>query len=135
MTDLSTISTIISNVKTATDIAKLVKDSSSSLKEAEVKLKMADLISALADIKIELSDMQVLQREKDQRIFELEEQLSKKEKTSYDGKMYWIEDDKTPFCAVCYENDTKFIHLTHVRASEWGSENWYCKICKNKYYV
>ncbi len=140
MTGITEISTILSSIKTATDIAKLIKNSTTSLEEAEIKLKMADLISALADIKIELSEVQVSQRDKEQTILNLKEELNKKEKISFDGKMYWAENDKTPFCTVCFEKDSKYHHLEHFpkvmdRESVWSEEHWTCKICKNSYDV
>ncbi|MAC84389.1 MAG: hypothetical protein CL624_09665 [Arcobacter sp.] len=140
MTEISAISTIFSSVKTATDIAKLIKDSTTSLEEAEIKLKMADLISALADIKIELSEVQVSQRDKEQIIQNLKEELNKKDKISFDGKIYWAENDETPFCTVCFEKDAKYHHLEYFpkvmyEGSVWSKENWTCKICENSYNV
>lgn len=140
MTGITEISAIFSSIKTATDIAKLIKDSTTSLEEAEIKLKMAELISALADIKIELSEVQVSQRDKEQKILNLEEQLNKKDKISFDGKIYWAENDKTPFCTVCFEKNAKYHHMEHFpkvmyEGSVWSKENWSCKICKNKYYT
>ena len=135
MTEITTISTILSSVKTATEIAKLIKNSKTSLEEAEIKLKMADLISALADIKIELSEVQVSQREKEQKIFELEKELNKKEKISFDGQLYWAENDKTAFCTTCFEKDSKYIHLGHRSKEDWGYESWLCKVCNSSYSV
>lgn len=141
MADIATISTILSSVKTASDIAKLIKNSTSSLEEAEIKLKMAELISALADVKIELSEVQVEQRNKEFEILELKDQLLKKEKMSFDGKIYWIENDETPFCTVCFEKDSKYHHLEHspiqhdTDGSVWREEYWQCKVCKNTYHV
>ena len=140
MPDIATIGTILSSVKTATEIAKLVKNSTTSLEEAEIKLQMAELISTLADIKIELSEVQLSQREKEEIIIKLEEQLNKKNKISFDGKMYWAENDKTPFCTVCFEKDSKYHHLEYfpkVMDGEdvWSEEHWNCKICKNSYNV
>jgi len=83
MADITTISAIFSSVKTATEIAKLIKNSNTLLEEAEIKLKMTDLISALADIKIELSDIQLIQKEKEDKISELKKLLSQKNKLTF----------------------------------------------------
>jgi len=135
MADIATIGAILSSVKTATDIAKLIKNSTASLEEAEIKLQMAELISTLADIKIELSEVQLSQREKEEQILELESRLLKKEKLKFDKDMYWMENDKIPFCKICFEKDSKYHHLEHEAESEWGSEQWKCRICTNHYYV
>src|SRR5690554_2842044 len=111
MPDITTISTLLSSVKTATEIAKFVKDSDSSIESAEVKLKMAELISALADVKIELADLQESQRERDQEIVQLKSELQRKGATRFDGQLYWMSDDETPFCTVCMEKDEKYHHL------------------------
>ncbi|MDP2850626.1 MAG: hypothetical protein Q8O20_06080 [Sulfuricurvum sp.] len=133
MEPVTTINAIFSSIKTATDIAKLIKDSNTSLEEAEIKLKMADLISTLADIKIELSEVQVSQREKEEKILELEKLLIKKDKMNFDGKMYWIEEDKIPYCKVCFEEHLKYHHLEYNNG-HWGT-NYYCRICNNRYYI
>ncbi|WP_321531381.1 hypothetical protein [uncultured Desulfuromonas sp.] len=135
MTDIATISTLLSSVKTATDIAKFVKDTDHSFESAEIKLKMAELVSALADVKIELADVQDELRARDERIAQLERDLSKKQQTHFDGKIYWIEGDETPFCTVCLEKDSKYHHLTYIEADSWGSRKWYCNVCENQYYI
>ncbi|WP_419777734.1 hypothetical protein [Malaciobacter marinus] len=135
MADIATISAIFSSVKTATEIAKLIKDSNTSLEEAEIKLKMAELISALADIKIELSEVQLTQRKKEDRISELEKLLSQKDKLTFKKDMYWMENDDVPFCKICFENNSKYHHLDYQPESEYNSENYYCRVCNNSYYV
>jgi len=135
MPDIASITTILSSVKTATDLAKLIKNSDISLEGAEIKLQMAELISTLADVKIELAEVQDELRFKDQKILALEHSLSKKGNTTYDGKMYWVKGDDVPFCAVCYERDSKCHHLTHIKEDMYGMESWYCKVCDSSYSV
>ena len=135
MPDIGTISALLTSVKTATDIAKLVKDSGSSLEAAEIKLNMAELISTLADVKIELAEVQDELRAKELSIQRLENELSKKQGTTFDGRMYWSSGDDTPFCAICMEKDEKYHHLSYLPKGEYCSEQWYCKICKNKVYL
>ncbi len=135
MPDISTIAALLSSVKTATDIAKLVKNSDLTLEGAEFKLKMAELISTLADVKMELADIQNELQERDQIIAKLEGALSKKSATTYDGKLYWMEGDGFPYCAVCIEKDGKHHHLTHTPQSQYTSEYWYCNVCKTDFHV
>jgi len=135
MADIGTISALLSSVKTATDIAKLVKDSGASLQAAEIKLNMAELICALADVKMELAEVQDELRTKDEKIQVLESELIKKEKLSFDGKMYWATEDQTPFCAICFEKDNRHHHLFHNPGGEFDIENWACRVCKNVIYI
>ena len=140
MPDLGSISTAIATIKTSMEIAKLIKDSSSSLDEAETKLKLAELISTLADLKTELADIKVDLIEKDEVIREQNEKLKEKESLSFDGKLYWKEGDKTPFCPICKENNKKYIHLTYDEgypgSIEYsGQEPYYtCKVCDKFFY-
>ncbi len=133
--DLAVIGTAFSHLKTSMDIAKLISDSTSSLGEAETKLKLAELISSLADLKMELADIKVDLIEKDEIIRNLNEKLKEKESLSFDGKLYWKENDKIPFCTVCKEKDGKYHHLTYYKRSEYSSEHYQCKVCSNCYYI
>ncbi len=134
MPDLGSISTAIATIKTSMEIAKLIKDSSSSLGEAETKLKLAELISSLADLKTELADIKVDLIEKDEIIRKLKLKILEKESLSFDGKLYWKEGDKTPFCPICFENENKFIHLRYSNSRTYG-EFQSCKVCNNRFYI
>lgn len=133
MTDLTTISALLSSVKTATDIAKFIKDSDVSLENAETKLKIAELIITLADVKLELAGVQDTLREKDIKIQSLLDQIQQRENLKYDGKLYWNESDETPFCPSCYENNNKLIHLTYYQGTKDTHQYYICKICENNY--
>ena len=135
MPDLTTIGVALSSLKTSMDIAKALKDSTVSLSEAEQKLKVAELISSLADLKTELADVKINLIDKDDEIRKLNEIINEKGSLSFDGKLYWKEGDKTPFCPVCKEKDEKSHHLTYYRNNEWTSEHYSCKVCKNDFYL
>ena len=136
--DIAIIGTAFSHLKTSMDIAKLISDSTSSLGEAETKLKLAELISSLADLKMELADIKVNLIEKDEEIRELNEKLKEKVSLRFDGKLYWKENDITPFCPLCYENDNKFIHLYEGYESKTENEkqktHYYCRVCGKSFY-
>jgi len=134
MPDIGSVSAAIATIKTSIDIARVIKDSNNSLDEAERKLKIADLISSLADVKIELAEVQDLLRDKDSEIRDLKEKINEKESLIFDGKFYWKDGDKVPFCTVCKEKEEKYHHLTYVKNNSWGQELHYCKICKSEYY-
>lgn len=143
MADLALIGTAISSLKTSMDIAKAINNSTTTLSEAETKLKIADLISTLADARTELADVQDLIREKDYKIRSLKEEISKKKSLSFDGKLYWQENDNTPFCSICWEKDEKLVHLkfcAYYPGSNNGmiffspkEEHYICRICENEY--
>ena len=139
MPDLGSISAAIATVKTSMDIAKTIKDSNTSLTEAETKLKIAELVSSLADIKFELAEVQDLVREKDQEIRKLRKELDKRASLTFDGKLYWKKDDKTPFCPICKERDEKYHHLNYNEGYPGtydyeGQEPYYdCKVCGNNF--
>ncbi len=135
MPDIGSISAAIATVKTSMDIAKAIKDSKTSLSEAETKLKIADLVITLADVKFELADVQDLLRKKDDEIRVLKEKVDEKDSLTFDGKLYWKEEDKIPFCTVCFEKEKKLYHLTYYKRNDWTSEHYRCKICDNTYYL
>ncbi|MGE4463122.1 MAG: hypothetical protein AB7D49_11875 [Arcobacter sp.] len=140
MADLATIGLALSSLKTSMDIAKALKDSTVSLSEAEQKFKIAELISSLADLKTELADVKINLIDKDDEIKKLNKKLIEKESLSFDGKLYWKEGDKIPFCIVCKEKDGKYHHLTYYKgypASHRfsGQEPFYsCKVCNNSFH-
>lgn len=112
MTDIATISAVLSSLKTATDIAKFLRESDLSLERAELKLKLADLAGALADAKFELSEVQEALSVKDKRIAELEDAFQSKDGLvrRYDA-YYQMDEAGSPigvaYCLRCWENDHK----------------------------
>ncbi len=134
MPDITTISTALRSIKTAADIAKLIKDSGVTLEAAEVKLKMADLMSALADVKADVADLKLEMISKDEKITELEKQLKQTKSITFDGFVYWLDNDPIPICPHCYEVDKIITHMRYGNLSI-NNENmgWSCKNCKGMY--
>ena len=133
MTDIASISAILSSIKTATDLARLLKDSKASLERAEVKLKLADLIGALADARIELSELQTLVLEKDKRIDELKLKLRDSGNTvGYLGARYLADEDGEPFggpfCPTCFAKSKELYPLTNWSP---GTDTHKCGNCGN----
>jgi len=134
MPDITTISTALRSIKTAADIAKLIKDSGVTLEAAEVKLKMADLMSALADVKADVADLKLEMISKDEKITELEKQLKQTRSVTFDGFVYWLENDPIPICPHCYEVDKIIIHMRYVHLSMHSqSLGWSCNKCRSTY--
>ncbi|NKE72375.1 hypothetical protein [Candidatus Manganitrophus noduliformans] len=130
MTDIVTISSMLSSIKTASDIAKFFRDTDLSFEKAEQKLKLAELISALADTKMQVAEIQDLISTKDKKIKELEEAIEIKAKLKWEAPYYWLVDKEKdgPFCQQCYDKDSELIHLQGN-----GEGYWNCKTCKNHY--
>jgi hypothetical protein len=131
MTDITSVTTILSSIKAATDIAKLIKDSGISLEKAEVKLQLAELISALADAKIDMAAVQQILLDKDVELGTLREQLTIRGKLKWEPPYYWVVEagkNDGPYCQQCYDNSTKLIRLTETTRGLWE-----CKTCKNFY--
>ena len=135
MSEMATISAILSSIKTATEIAKLIRSSDLTLEQAEVKLKLAELISALADAKIELAEVQETLSAKEKKIAELDEAFQTKDTLVRGGDAYYTADEKgapkgVPFCLRCWENDHKKRQL--VLSSANGRE-MVCHTCSHGY--
>jgi hypothetical protein len=57
-------------------------------------------------------------------------------KMKYQKPFYVKEGDAQPFCAVCWENDHKAIHLTGPLGEVDSSKRYYsCNVCNNWFYV
>lgn len=132
MTDIGSITAILSSVKTATDIAKIIKNADLSLEKAEMKLKIADLITALADAKIAVTEVQDIIKEKDERITEWEKAFEMKEKLVRILDAYYEVDaagepSGPPYCSHCWEVSRMTIHLYSV------PHKVICSHCKTEY--
>lgn len=131
MTDIATVSSVLSSIKTATDIVQILRSSETSLEKAEAKLKLADLVGALADAKMEIAQVQDVLIGKDKIILELRERLSIQESLEWEEPYYWRNNSGKkdgPYCQHCYDKDQKLVRL---HGEGYGS--WNCKVCKNNY--
>jgi|TARA_B110001469_G_C9474894_1_gene238419 hypothetical protein len=136
MIEIASITTALGGIKAVTDLVNVIKDSKTSLSDAETKLKFAELIENLADIKMQLADFHGTLREKDEEIQKLLLKINKKAITTFEGGLYWVEGDTTPFCPSCYESKDKEIHLTYSPAlgGDLGCPAYrHCQICKNSF--
>jgi len=116
----------VAGLKVAWDIAKNLKEAANALDDAQIKLQIADLISALADAKIEAA-------ENSEKIVELKKQLKTKSSFSFNGSLYYKENEDNdenegPYCPTCYDNNDKEIRLHNIAGNPFG--NWQCKVCK-----
>lgn len=122
------------------DIVDLIKKGS-TLEAQEKIMELRETTISLQEKVFKLKD-KILK--KDTKIKNLKEELKEKNKMSFDGKLWWKEGDKAPFCPICYESDKKLIHLKFneyapQRTSGMVSfsadkKHYRCRICDNKYY-
>ena len=57
-------------------------------------------------------------------------------KMKFQKPFYIQENDSQPFCAVCWENDHKAIHLTGPFGEVDSTKRYYsCNVCNNWFYV
>ncbi len=130
MTDFSTIASALSSLTGATEILKTIRGAGLALDAAEQKSRVADLVDKLADLKATLADLKVQTLEKDEKIRELEKKLRTHGEFEFDGVVYWaVKDGKKsgshPFCARCFDADSKRIYL-----QSYGDDSWTCHNCK-----
>jgi hypothetical protein len=135
MTDMASITAVLSSIKTATDIAKALSTLGPSLEAAEHKMKIAELMELLAQTKIETIALQESMSEKEGEISRLQDALSLKVEIVKAGDAYFRKNSKgrpfgEPFCLRCWEADKKLFHLVHSPA---GSDVFACSICRSEY--
>ncbi len=72
MTDIATISTILTSIKTATDIAKTLISIDKTFERAELRLKIAELMESLVQAKEDVIEIKEIIRKKNDEIKELQ---------------------------------------------------------------
>ncbi|MEW8684021.1 MAG: hypothetical protein AB2536_19155 [Candidatus Thiodiazotropha endolucinida] len=111
---------------TAVDFAlktiKRIRDLSKANDNIELREAITDLREALIDVKDENIDLK-------QQIKELEESIDQKQNMSLSSGIYWSEGEDEPYCQVCYERDSKLIHLHFVQGTGDYRSYYHCKVC------
>ncbi|MDX5672370.1 hypothetical protein [Escherichia coli] len=108
-------------------VRNLRKKGDDELTAAEMKNTLIDLLDDLVEVKSEVVSLKAVLLNKEEEIQELKLKIEGKNEYHFDGDLYWLEGDKTPFCPTCKENAHKVIHLEYLRHAEC----WHCKVCKN----
>jgi hypothetical protein len=132
MTDINSISGVLSSISTTTEIAKLIYNSNTSLEKSEQKMKLAELIGSLANTKIQMADVQQEIINKDKRISQLEEKLKVQESLEWESPYYWITKGTSkdgPYCQQCYDSNKNLIRLQGN-----GEGYWECMTCQNGFF-
>jgi hypothetical protein len=100
--------------------------------------EMADLIKKLGDIELnrkvltletEVLDLTREKRRAEEKVEELERTLRFKGDLKFKEPFYWLGDDQTPYCPVCWEDKHKALHVHYSHANNHG-QYWACPNCK-----
>ncbi|EAT10887.1 hypothetical protein HF888_16480 (plasmid) [Bermanella marisrubri] len=121
------ISTTFSALSVAIDSVRRLRDVNNALSSAELNNLVADLLDSLANVKMDLAEVKSELALKDSRILKLEGELELLNETKYAHEKIFLTGDDDPFCPVCFERDSKLIHL---RASIYRKSQGYgCPSC------
>ena len=132
MTDITTISALLTSIKTATDIAKIIKDTNHSYEMVDLKLQIVQLMDALLESKTVAMEIKEEIQEKEIEIKRLKEALQKREEVVKHGDAYFKKSDSgkpigDPFCLYCWEVEGQLVHLSnHIGGT-------YCTKCGKLY--
>lgn len=135
---LAALSGTLELVNKSVDLVRnLRKKGDDELTTVEMRNTLIDLLDDLVEVKSEFVSLKAVLLNKEEEIQSLKAQLEGKNKLRFDGKLYWLEGDKTPYCTKCYEKDSLALHLHFIRANPaYGtSDHWYCRSCKVSYYL
>ncbi|HDZ2833727.1 TPA: hypothetical protein RSS87_005064 [Klebsiella pneumoniae] len=136
-TSLAAISGTLDLVNKSVDLVRnLRKKGDEELTAAEMRNTLIDLLDDLVEVKSEFVTLKAVLLGKEEEIQNLKAQLEGKTKLTFDGKIYWLEGDKTPYRSKCYEKDSLAFHLSFAKAyPAWGDrEHWYCLNCNATFY-
>jgi hypothetical protein len=129
------IAAALASLKATTDIAKGIIALNV---DVEVKTKTSTLISSIIDLQSSMLDLQNkignIQRENEElktEVSRLRALASERGSLQFDGKMYRKDNDPTPFCPHCLENNQKQIHLSGPNYSSPSGTFYQCNVCGN----
>jgi len=111
---------ILDNIKEVADFAKKVGD--------------IELYRKIVHLEGEVIELTRENRQADQKIEDLQKQLTLKAKMTFRQPFYYQDGDAVPFCPRCFEKDTRSMHL--VRGGDDSVHSrWDCKECKQVYLI
>ncbi|EIV7640870.1 TPA: hypothetical protein MA051_003821 [Klebsiella pneumoniae] len=131
-TSLAAISGTLDLVNKSVDLVRnLRKKGDEELTSAEMRNTLIDLLDDLVEVKSEFVSLKAVLLSKEEEIQRLKAQLAGKTKLKFDGKIYWLEGDETPYCSKCYEKNSLAFHLSFAKAypALGEREHWYCMNC------
>jgi hypothetical protein len=111
---------IVGNVKEIADLAKKYND--------------IEFYRKIVHLEGEVMELTRAKREAEQRVEELQRQLTLKAKMNFKQPFYYQEGDTVPFCPRCFEIDTRASHLVFVFENS-EDVRWDCHACKQTFMV
>lgn len=111
---------IVGNVKEIADLAKKYND--------------IEFYRKIVHLEGEVMELTRAKREAEQKVEELQKQLSLKAKMTFRPPFYYQEGDDVPFCPRCFEIETRASHVVFVFDNEDRSR-WDCHACKETFLV
>lgn len=132
--------TLIDFLNKSLDTLKLVQ--SDKPNSVELQLHLATLTQQLSLTMVEASQLQGILAQKNEEIRQLKAKLDDRNSIKYDhgSEMYWSEDESSPYCTKCYENENKYIHLSFRPATSpnqyfprGAKARYICNVCSSSY--
>lgn len=111
---------IVGSVKEIADLAKKFND--------------IEFYRKIVHLEGEVMELTRAKRQAEQKIDDLQEQLSLKAKMTFKEPFYYQENDDVPFCPACFEKDTLASHLFFVFDNS-DLTRWDCHVCKQTFGV
>lgn len=111
---------ILDNIKEVADLAKKVGD--------------IELYRKIVDLEGEVMDLTREKREAEQKVEDLQKQLTLKAKMTFKQPFYYQDGDDVPFCPRCFEKDAQAVHAILYSGSD-TQRRWDCPECKRMYLI
>ena len=103
--------------------------------------EVADIVKKIGDIELnrkiltletEVIELTREKRRADERVEELERTMKFKAELSFKEPFYWMPGDAVPYCAHCWEDARKAVHVIYGHSNSSG-QYWHCPNCKTHY--
>ena len=120
---------MIQELSTALTFTKHLRDIQERIKDTEFKSVLADLQLALADVKVRCAELEEQKRQVESKCRDLEKRIAFKAELTFRAPLYYAERDATPFCPICWERDSRAIHLEGPHHYDDGQVSYNCQVC------
>jgi hypothetical protein len=109
---------VVENMK---DVADLVK-----------KFNDIELNRRILNLENEVLDLSREKRRGEEKLEELERTLKFQKQITFKEPFYWLEGDEVPYCATCWEDKRKAVHV-HFSHAHNALQYWNCLNCKAQF--
>jgi hypothetical protein len=111
-----------------------ILDSAKEIADVIKKMGDIELYRKIVELEGQLIDLTREKRELEDRCHKLENELAFSKTLTFKPPVYYAEGDSTPYCATCWENEAKAIHLEGPFCDD-GDVSYSCRVCKNMVYT